>query len=65
MRGHSARRVIGFVLIGLGVVANKWTLERILAADGSIENPVFLTAVWVMDIALITAGLILLRPWKS
>jgi lysophospholipase L1-like esterase len=60
-RGQTTSRVIGLALIVLGVVANKWTLERVLSSDQSIDSPVFVIAVWVMDLALIAAGIILLR----
>ena len=50
---------IGILAIGLGLISNKWVLERFIAADGYIESSLIVYSIVAVQLVLIGIGLYL------
>ena len=52
-------RLLGAILIILGVISNQWFLTQALSPDGVIEQTSLKLTIWIFDISCFLAGLLL------
>src|SRR5688572_25459664 len=48
---------VGCLLVLLGVLCNRWSIERVLARDEYIESGTSVAAIWVFQCCLVLCGL--------
>ena len=53
--------VVGFLLIGLGLILNEWILAAVFSPNGVIESAIKKTIIWSFDLTVILVGLFVIR----
>jgi hypothetical protein len=53
-------RLLGAMLVGLGIVCNQWFLARTLSPDGMIEHLPLRAVIWAFELSCLVAGSLLI-----